>query len=46
MPHLGMESDSTLSLGYGIPQFETDIGIASGPISEFLEETNAKFLQQ
>ena len=44
MPHLGMESDCTLSLGYGIPQFETDKGIASGPISEFLEETNAKLL--
>ena len=44
MPHLGMESGSTLSLGYRIPQFEIDIGIASAPISEFLEETNAKFL--
>ena len=44
MPHLGTESDSTLSLGYGIPQFETDIGIASGPVAEFLEETNAKLL--
>ena len=34
MPHLGVESDCTLSLAYGILQFETDIGVAPGLVAQ------------